>query len=187
MVVTYQSRILVPHQIEEIVRRYRDEGIGSTLLAREYSVSKGTIQNILRAHGFIRRTRGGHHSIKTINVPTNLSIIGYLAGLVDGEGSIVREHLRGNLRHSGVRLCITNSCPELLQWLKNEIGGNVQWRERSSPLSQKPCGVWRVGGYMDTYLLLKIILPWLRIPKKIEQAKEAITFLEVRLKEHERI
>ena len=135
----------------------------------------------------MRKTRGGHHSPRTIKIPTNPAIIGYIAGLMDGEGSIVRENLNGWSRHACVRLSICNSSPELIQWLQTELGGHVQWRERSSSLSTKPCANWRIGGYMDVYLLLRLILPYLRIPKKIAQAKEALAFVEARLKVHSRI
>lgn len=42
---------LTPAQEQEVIRKYRDEGVGATTLGREYGCDKGTIYNVLNRHG----------------------------------------------------------------------------------------------------------------------------------------
>jgi hypothetical protein len=97
--------------------------------------------------------------------------LAYVAGLVDGEGSIVIgcSHRANRLPNHWLQVGITNIDKELIDWLLNTFGGHL------SDYSHRPrhCWVWRVMGN-EAKQFLQSILPYLRIKKK--QAEIAIAF-----------
>ena len=98
----------------------------------------------------------------------------YLAGLIDGEGSIVIEdcNYRKNVT---LRMNITNSHIETLQELKRLYGGCL-YIHRSKQLNRyKPVGQLGFTARRAAWIL-KEICPYLRIKK--EQGQLALQFAE---------
>lgn len=106
----------------------------------------------------------------------NKAQLGYIAGVIDGEGSIsiIKASTKYNFSYQ-LRLIVTNTDYRMLKWLKDTIGyGNVAERKRSK---YKP-------NWSNVYVyaitankakdLLKAVYPYLVI--KREQADIAIEF-----------
>lgn len=92
-----------------------------------------------------------------------------MAGLVDGEGSVIaRKRKDGTI--SSYKLNIANTNFSLLRWCRRVAGvGNVGVQVRRRP--HKDCGAYWVYGVNATSLL-KQLLPYLRI--KGPKARTAI-------------
>lgn len=98
--------------------------------------------------------------------------LAYLAGIIDGEGSI---NISCNPKHGrnyySLKLDITNTSDALMQWLEDKFRGHIG---TSYARSQNRTNLhsWIVSGKQAQYLLYKV-LPYLVI--KTEQALLALT------------
>ena len=94
----------------------------------------------------------------------------YLAGLIDGEGSILLERVHAN-EHRSPAVSISTTTPELFDNLIETYGGSISTKkERNGNL---PAVQYKVKG--DRALaLLNDILPYLKHYKKISRAKHLI-------------
>jgi len=96
----------------------------------------------------------------------------YLAGLIDGEGSIGIDN-HGGHRTPSVRITITNTNVNLLADIRAIWGGNLaSWRKRK--LGWKRCSDLIWGGSLATSKILKAILPYVKAKKK--QCQVAVQF-----------
>ena len=81
----------------------------------------------------------------------------YLAGIVDGEGSItIYKHIRNAKKVDyGGFLVVTNTSKELILWLCNNFGGSWCIRQGNS-LSKKEVLRWQLYGKDALFLVMKI-------------------------------
>lgn len=106
--------------------------------------------------------------------------LAYLAGIIDGEGSIYIGNFSSNPKtgtpHYQTLMEVTNTSEDLIQWLFSTFGGRVnKYTPKQTPKnSRKPVFRWIVSGELLTHLCIRI-LPFLVI--KIEQCK---IMLEIR-------
>ena len=98
----------------------------------------------------------------------------YMAGIVDGEGSISirRENPKGNYVYYRVTLRVTNTNKELIDWLQKTFNGTVHKRKNWKSC-WKPCFEWKVYDSI-AITIIKRILPYLIV--KLQQASLAIHF-----------
>jgi LAGLIDADG-like domain len=88
----------------------------------------------------------------------------YLAGIIDGEGSLV---LRNNGTHRfGRALQIGNTSLPLLEWIQSRFGGTVSFEKRPNP-KHKPIYRWFAAAD-DIDAILEAVLPFLLV--KTQQA-----------------
>lgn len=102
--------------------------------------------------------------------------IPYLAGIIDGEGSINITYIKKRDEYR-LRIQVTNTDKRLIDWLSEHFGGhqyepvrlnnNSKWRRRYE---------WFLYPKKETIPLLETLIPFL-ICKK-EQAKVAIRFMQ---------
>lgn len=87
----------------------------------------------------------------------------YLAGLLDGEGSIGIDN-HGGIRTPSVRITLTNTNIDMLAELKTLWGGCLSARRKRN-LYWKPVSdlIW---ASKTTDFVLKAVLPYLRIKRK---------------------
>ena len=104
--------------------------------------------------------------------------LAYIAGIVDGEGSISISRYGGKRNSSYCRLTVTNTSEWLIRWLQFSLGGSVSVYKRKEE-SHKIAYNWYLNEHL-TLDALKLILPYLRI--KRPQAEIAIQFLEGRFR-----
>jgi hypothetical protein len=107
--------------------------------------------------------------------------VAYLAGLLDGEGTICI--LRGSHKETKervwfesytLRLSITNTNLALLEWVRQHFGGSIQERKEVTVRWNKTW-IWYCGGKNASDIIRKCLL--FLVAKK-EQAKIALTFRE---------
>jgi hypothetical protein len=93
----------------------------------------------------------------------------YLAGIIDGEGTILVYPRPPSIRLS-VRVVVVNTDEALMDWLET-LGGNRNWktsRPTNYSANPKPCWSWVVNG-MNAVAILKQVLPYMIIKKNKAQ------------------
>jgi hypothetical protein len=150
-----------PQEHEEMIVREYQAGNNITLIASRHAMRYGNVQSILKRYG---ATTGRRLRAPSIQVPTSEAQLGYLAALVDGEGSI------RNFTHTGRRrvlVRVVNTDRPLMEWLA-QFGGTVHWHDRSAK-HWKIAGMWTVSQAIDVYHLLIAIEPYLIIKRSLAQ------------------
>jgi hypothetical protein len=108
----------------------------------------------------------------------NISVIAYLAGIIDGEGSIyIYEKInKGKYirRYAGIQVSSTD--PKLIAWLQEKFPGTTYTQMPPYPHQWKESYTWRLTKAKEVYLLLKKLLPYLIIKK--EKALEILAKLQ---------
>lgn len=92
------------------------------------------------------------HILQSSQLATRLGPagIGYLAGLIDGEGSITLLKKR-NCR---LQLTIGNTSPEMMEWLDNNVGhGRVHWSPSRRGPSGRICATWHSANWQAAVVL----------------------------------
>jgi hypothetical protein len=123
-------------------------------LAKKYRTSPMTLKRELARRGIPRYVMGVA-ARKVMNLPDDPASIGYIAGLIDGEGTIMNKpYFR----------CVTiaNTDIPMIEWL-GRIGGSVQWRTKQAKdgIIRKPIAAWTVSDAVGMHRLLTAIEPYL--------------------------
>lgn len=126
-------------------------------IAKDLNVGTGTVQRAIAKHGTPRPN--GTRS-QTITIPIDLAIIGYVAGLLDGEGNLQLKEDHGSIT---CKLSIYNTSKEVIDWLVETIGGKVRIRDQEG---WKRCYIWTLYRAQDIYVLLKVLQPYLIIKRE---------------------
>jgi hypothetical protein len=101
----------------------------------------------------------------------NLSDVGYLAGLVDGEGCITAFHRKAysekRERHpsatGGIRIAMC--APELIQWICSVAGVGKVYLLPARKKTHKDCWLWQPG-LQGSARFSEAILPHLRLKRR---------------------
>lgn len=90
---------------------------------------------------------------------------GYLAGIIDGEGSITltRMHQR---EHRRPCITISSSDKELLLYIRTLTGGAISNKKNYKPGFHKDSYTLSIKNKQSVLMILKEISPYLRIVKK---------------------
>ena len=94
---------------------------------------------------------------------------GYLAGIIDGEGSI-------SFKRGRPSVTVYGNSDALMQWLLENVGGSVLWN--CDKRGRTPGHAWNVGAARDVYALCCLMWPLLLIKQDV--ASEVIAFLETK-------
>lgn len=98
----------------------------------------------------------------------------YLAGIIDGEGSIMLTRFHRNEYHSPC-VSIASTDLELLEWVKSTIGsGKITSKKNYNEEKHKDSYTYTII-YDDAIKLLKDIEPYLVIYKKKSRAQHIIS------------
>lgn len=115
---------------------------------------------------------GAGRSVQTVEVTTDPAKLAYLAGIIDGEGSIVPYNKSAAKRYW--RIVVGNTSEDLIQWLKSNFGGTVHDRRQSwnSWLGEAPphqgqrhMWGWYIGRQADVFAILSAVEPYLVIKR----------------------
>jgi len=94
----------------------------------------------------------------------------YLAGIIDGEGTITLTKLHSNENRRPI-ISIASTDIELLEYIKSITSGSINKKRNYSPSKHKNSYTFiikRKGVVLST---LMEIIPYLRVPSKIKRAK----------------
>ena len=94
----------------------------------------------------------------------------YLAGIVDGEGCVTVTY-GTKAGHERIRLTISNTDRNLIDWLTSRVGGHIS--KTQSRGNRKPAYQWEVYGSV-AFDLLTLLLPHLKLKKR--QAELCLQF-----------
>jgi hypothetical protein len=163
------------NEMQEFARRYH-EGCSMAEIANEAGVTHSTVQRALTQLGIKTRPHG-LRSV-TINIPVDPGVLGYLAGLFDGEGNL--QFKSRTSRSVACKIAIYSTTAAVMKWLKDNIGGTVCWgTKRVETKGWKPIGIWEVYRAREVDLLLRAMLPYLIIKRR--SAEQAIKLFSDRL------
>ncbi len=104
------------------------------------------------------------------------ALLAYIAGIIDGEGTIGIK--KTNKRYSTIRVNVGNTNQWLIEFLQMQFGGYT-WLNRPENNNWKECWRWEVVA-RKAYRVLILISPYLQI--KRDQAELAIQFQQRRMK-----
>ncbi len=117
-------------------------------------------------------------------------IVGYTAGLIDGEGSIY--YLDGSNRFScSVAQSETNNGEDLVRWLQHQWGvGRVHCQRKRGSFTSSvgpsyDCWIWAINTARGLEHVLVTCLPYLRV--KRHKAEGAITYTRARVASGSRV
>lgn len=103
----------------------------------------------------------------------------YMAGIIDGEGSLSIHKQPSNTCRAGYRfrvsVCMTNTDYKLVMRMKNWFGGTV-YLQKQRHENRKPIWRWNLNSVHQCLYFLKQIEPYLFVKKK--QARLCLDFLE---------
>lgn len=114
-------------------------------------------------------------------MPSDPGEIGYLAGIIDGEGTVrlqkCKQRANGDW-HFVARVQVANSDLGLLEWLSS-IGGFVCEHRSTNVLKTRPHFHWEVSRTLEVRELLEVTFPYLRIKK--QRAEEVLNHIYAQL------
>lgn len=91
----------------------------------------------------------------------------YMAGLMDGEGTIGITYYTNKLFRSPY-ISITTTTPEIADWLKETYGGLI-CQQKVYKDHHKPSWSWRLTNKEKIFSLLSAILPYMKEPDKVRR------------------
>ena len=152
---------------DKIVRMYY-EGYSIKQIAETVNLSQTTIKKMFKKLGVKTRRRGTRG--RTIHIPKNPAILGYIAGLFDGDGG-ARE-ITSKLRKGrvwGLEVYIDNTNYDVIKWLAKTLKSGRVFRVKRKNKNPKWKDAYRfqIASVMDCYLFLKSIYPYLIIKKEL--------------------
>ena len=141
-------------------------------LLKKYKIGHQTLYNILDRYGI------PHKKFKPANpCPTEVKVLAYFAGIVDGEGTLGISQ-RGKGKYLGRPFFgVVNTNEELIKWIAKHFKGTVTCSKRGQ--GRKPLYKWYATRLSDIKQILEAILPYLIVKK--EKAEEVIAECEKRL------
>lgn len=145
---------------DEIARAYERVVGGATLkqIAVETDLNQTGISRLLkRRFGYVPTK----FQRPTLTIPNDPGVRGYIAGLIDGEGSIMF-----NNQHWHMRIAMTDE--PVIRWLA--AFGGLFYPRRVLP-NRKPAFAWEIHRRHDLIHLLTGVLPYLHVKRDLaEQA-----------------
>lgn len=105
----------------------------------------------------------------------------YLAGLIDGEGTVTithhRQHGREKFQYKPF-VYVTNTDLPLIEFLQKTFGGSITKNNKKKSPRHKPCHAWRVMSLDGIRIVLENTMPYLVIKK--ERALLLLRFISLR-------
>jgi len=155
-----------------LMKLYDKEKRSSVDIGRILKCNSETVRNRLKEHGIPIRRAGPILRMK-LKLPKDKCALAYIAGIVDGEGSIFMGYSPNSVGGRNPTVTIRNTHLGLIEWLL-KFGGRKQTDHRPidprTSKQNKTCYHWIVTSPMDVQEILIAILPYLII-KKVKAQK----------------
>jgi len=94
--------------------------------------------------------------------------IGWLAGIIDGEGTVTIDKESNRYRRPVISVSSTDI--EILNRIQGMIGGSITVKNRERAPHHKLAYMWKMHGSQKVIEVLKIIAPHMSCPKKKNRA-----------------
>lgn len=153
--------MLTKEVTDEILRRVKT-GEGMYALAREYDRHPSNLYSLLnRRYGYVFPGKNSYWPA-ALTMPTEPSKLGYLAGLIDGEGSLKR-------RADGLWYIAVGMTDEtVIRWLTT-FGNCTFYITEAKPPRQRFFS-WRISRRHDVLAFLRAIEPHMIVKRLVAQA-----------------
>jgi len=139
----------------DVIHRRALHGEPTATLAREFGVKLPALHlRLQRRYGF----KGSILTAQSIVIPDDPGVRAYIAGIVDGEGSLSYMH------GTAPRLQVAMTCKEIIDWL-GTMGGRTY--SRSVRGERKPIYVWSLIPKRDLAALLSAVLPSMKVKREL--------------------
>jgi len=107
---------------------------------------------------------------QTIEIKDDMGIYGYLAGMLDADGSIIMMRRERNDKiFYDTFIQVTNTNKDLMDWLVENFGGyyrdETKYKKNEVLTHKKPIYSWRLQRTRDLVPILKLVIPYLIIKK----------------------
>lgn len=159
----------------EMVSAYQN-GMSIADVASRFGGVRSSVRRVLIDAGVEMHPHGLRS--KTITVPSDPIALGYLCGLLDGEGNL---QLKKGSKSVGCKMAIYSTTPAVMQWLLKNVGGSVRYdTARTIRKGWLPIGIWSVYRAQDVAALLSAMLPHLIIKKAA--SKHALDIFRLKFK-----
>jgi AcrR family transcriptional regulator len=168
-----------PRQIKEAYELYK-QGFTTREIAKKIGIPYAVLLYHFKRK-FTTRSRGESITLafcrygtylkrqKRVWIPKEKWKLAYLAGLIDGEGSVYWSYCQGRLIPN---IKVANTDKKMIDWIIENFGGRVNDRDRTRPRHWKKIYHWCVSSLSGCYLILLSVSPYL-ITKK-EKAEELL-------------
>jgi Mor family transcriptional regulator len=150
------------------LRSLYEKGWTAEQLAERYDCYSDVIFNRLKEFGIPRFN--GRLKPVSIKIPSDPAVLAYIAGIIDGEGTIDIFHDGNKSQIMRPHMTVANTHIGMLKFLVKTIGGN--YSKNSTPSHCKQCYHWSLYRASDILALTLAIQPYLIIKK--EGAKRVI-------------
>ena len=167
-------------EILEAFERIRN-GQSVALAAKDLHIRPATLRyHFQRLTG--NKLRPTRRLPAALRIPEDPAVLAYMAGIIDGEGSICRNGCKGN-KYPTFMVTFSNTNRDVVRFFAN-FGGWTNRRHdasfrKGSIKSCLPQFGWGVSRAVDVYNFLEAITPYLIIKK--EKGLEAMDILRARL------
>jgi len=159
---------------DELYELYVIKKLTQDEIAKIANVSRRTVGLWLDRYGIKKRPRNGVIlKVNSLKLPKEEWKYIYLAGIIDGEGTIKVRQDKQHRHH--LVLQVGNTCFELIKWLQDNFGGYIYERIPKKRTWSK-YWVWELHGVLDVSILLSKIIPYLIVKK--QKAEDLINLAE---------
>jgi len=165
-----------PIDEEKVISLYLS-GISIEKIAKFLNDSFERVRKVLVKHNIKRRGFGSRS--RTIVIPNEKTKLAYVAGLIDGDGWInCKERKWGSKTVLSLGVAVNLTDKKAIEWLKETFKGGCVYSYK--PKRGKRNYQWQLHRWIDVYLFLKAIVPYLVIKK--DRAKKIIKVIEEKYK-----
>lgn len=172
---------LTPEQKKDLLSDYLS-GSDVPELMSKYNCSHGTIYNICKGQ---YRQKDNQSYLKLVEnfQQQNQLEIGWIAGIIDGEGYLGIAELReqGNVRWSGPRISVSSTTACMQKRLAQAFGsGTICLKDKSSYKNQKDVYCWDLASSKECAAFLTVIEPVLIVKKEQAQLVKEFSLRRLR-------
>ena len=153
--------------MKEAIDMFQNQHMSTREIGERFNCCQTTIRKNLKQHGIKMRTCGplSPRTIKELS-ETEAS---YLAGIIDGEGSIYMQKIRRAIDGVSPTMVVRNTNKKLAKYLMS-IGGDINWEkghfDKRFGTTGKPCFHWYCRRLLDIGYVIRKILPYLVIKRE---------------------
>lgn len=155
---------------------YWDDHLSTYGIADRLGVGKNCVIKAMEEVGIDRRRKGFQVQEPTLEPPFPEQEVAYLAGILDGEGSIAVRASPTSWDGKTPELWVKMGAPDTIQYLQNVWDGSVNTEERKDDPSRQTMWKWNAGKIANTYLILDAVEDHLIF--RADGAAEVLEYIE---------
>lgn len=153
--------------MKEVIDMFQNQHMSTREIGEQFNCCQATIRKNLKQHG-IKMRNCGPLSPRTVKKLSETEA-SYLAGIIDGEGSIFMQKIRNAIDGVSPLITVRNTDGKLAKYLIS-IGGGINWEkerfDKRFGTTGKPCFHWYCRRLLDIGYVIRKILPYLVIKRE---------------------